>query len=405
MTRVTDKIDNAYLLYVLSKQNIHQACLFTKISRPTMIKYITIKERLDLTLFEDLNKKGKDKLTIGFALDLCKYVLNPEIQVLYYSDLMKYPNRERKSELMTMNTCLICADTNVNLELLPCCNTSICECCLITMLDTAINDLAFLPIRCPFCNVSFPYNFLEWFLYEFGVTLDSWRRSKEYNRSKRHNEIYCKNLFYRYHTLLRFIAIRQKYEGSLEHVGQKLLSEGDKYFGSCTRCSSPPISERRIQRKMFRKMKICSVEKSCVNDENDIAILEPNMFLCKQCQDQAEDPNNLLIRQCPHCGVKTLRPHECNYVQCGDHAWCFVCNERLEMGHNGHNVHYWMGPGTSPYINKCRKSEDYDSPTFILNTCYCNSCKGLPSLCKTLDCLNRTIDEYCSDCIACDNVD
>ena len=161
MPRITDKIDNAYLLYVLSNKKIKQACSLTDISRPTMIKYITIKERLDFTLFEDLNKKGKGKLTIGFALDLCKYVLNPEIQVLYYPDIMKYPNRERKNALMTMNTCMICADSNVNFELLSCCNTSICERCLITMFDTAINDLAFLPVRCPFCNISFSYNFFE----------------------------------------------------------------------------------------------------------------------------------------------------------------------------------------------------------------------------------------------------
>ena len=199
MNRITDKIDNAYLLFVLSNKNINQACSLTKISRQTMNKYITIKERLDFTLFEELNKKGQDKLTIGFALDLCKNVLNPEIQVLYYPELMKYKNEERKNQLMTLNTCMICADTSINFELLPCCKTSICESCLVTMINNSINDLAFLPIRCPFCNVSFSYKFLKWFLYRFTVTIESWRHSKEYIKSKTYNEIYCKNLFYRFH--------------------------------------------------------------------------------------------------------------------------------------------------------------------------------------------------------------
>jgi hypothetical protein len=93
-----------------------------------------------------------------------------------------------------------------------------------------------------------------------------------------------------------------------------------------------------------------------------------------------------------------MNPDGCNYVICGDHNWCFICNERLERNHNGHNVHYWIGRGSGAWSNRCRKSENMNLPTFILNTCNCNSCKGRNSFCRELECMKRTTDEYCSSC-------
>ena len=89
-------------MYILSDKDIVKTCTLTNIKRPTIIKYITIKERLDFTLFSELDKRGKDKLTIGFALDLCKYVLNPDIQIIQYPELIKYPNKERKNQIIEM---------------------------------------------------------------------------------------------------------------------------------------------------------------------------------------------------------------------------------------------------------------------------------------------------------------
>ena len=77
--RITDKIDNIYYVYILSDKDIGKTSSLTNTTRPTIIKYITIKERLDFTLFGELDKKGKEKLPIGFATDLCNYVLNPDI--------------------------------------------------------------------------------------------------------------------------------------------------------------------------------------------------------------------------------------------------------------------------------------------------------------------------------------
>ena len=54
---LTDKIDHAYMMYVLSNKKISKASSLTKISPVTMKKYVTIKERLDITLFDELNKK------------------------------------------------------------------------------------------------------------------------------------------------------------------------------------------------------------------------------------------------------------------------------------------------------------------------------------------------------------
>ena len=102
---------------------------------------------------------------------------------------------------------------------------------------------------------------------------------------------------------------------------------------------------------------------------------------------------NIVIKKCPHCGVRNMRPNGCNYVVCGDHRWCWICEERLENNNNGHNVHYHTGPGTNPYMNRCRVSVNYNAPKFTINArCKCASCRehnGAP-LCRTTDCMNRT---------------
>ena len=142
--QLTDKIDHAYMMYVLSNKIISKASSLTKISPVTMKKYVTIKERLDITLFDELNKKGKEKLQLGFAIDLCNYVLNPEIQIMFYPSLIQIPNKERKSKLEEMNMCMICTDSNIDFEILPCCNTLLCESCLITIMEGTINNLSYL---------------------------------------------------------------------------------------------------------------------------------------------------------------------------------------------------------------------------------------------------------------------
>ena len=381
---LTDKIDHAYMMYVLSNKKISKASSLTKISPVTMKKYVTIKERLDITLFDELNKKGKEKLQLGFALDLCNYVLNPEIQIMFYPSLIQIPNKERKSKLGEMNMCMICADSTINFEILPCCNNLLCGSCLITIMETTINNISIKSIQCPFCNCDFTHTFIQWFLKYTHKSYESWRSLDVYKKNKKYNDLYTNNLYYKYVLTRKMVRRINDY------------SE-DKYYGVCTKCTPVP-SKNMNQARMFRNIKITSVEKTCVNDENEIAVLKPEMFLCSPCKREEEDPNHQIFKKCPHCGIKTVKPDGCNYVMCADHNWCFICNERLERNHNGHNVHYHMGPGSGPFSDKCRKSEDYDAPRFILNTCPCNSCKNGPPLCRSIDCMNRTNHVHCYEC-------
>jgi len=175
---------------------------------------------------------------------------------------------------------------------------------------------------------------------------------------------------------------------------QEKLMDKELIYGPCSLCSYPlPVSKIHRQKEKFRRIKMGSIQRRCANDENQMLVLEPNMFTCGPCRNE-----DVIVKKCPHCGIKTLKPDGCNYVICGDHRWCFICNERLEVNHNGHNVHYWMGSGSSAYSDKCRKSENSNLPTFILDKCDCYSCRGKDSLCLTLDCMERTPRKQCDIC-------
>ena len=51
------KILDAYQLYLLSNRNITETLKLTKITRPTLMKYIKIQECLDFEILEYLDKK------------------------------------------------------------------------------------------------------------------------------------------------------------------------------------------------------------------------------------------------------------------------------------------------------------------------------------------------------------
>ena len=85
-----------------------------------------------------------------------------------------------------------------------------------------------------------------------------------------------------------------------------------------------------------------------------------------------------------------VQMHElCNLWRSIDGVGYVIC--RLPNNHEGHNVHYWTGPGSSPYSNYCRRSINYNRPDFVMETCNCSHCSpfnGL-KLCKNLECYNR----------------
>ena len=60
MSKVTEKIDDVYMLYLLSGKHIAKTGRLTKTTPQTIKKYITIKENLDFSLFNCLDKKGKE---------------------------------------------------------------------------------------------------------------------------------------------------------------------------------------------------------------------------------------------------------------------------------------------------------------------------------------------------------
>ena len=98
---------------------------------------------------------------------------------------------------------------------------------------------------------------------------------------------------------------------------------------------------RKIRNLEF--LSIATIEKDCANDME----LKKEMFMCAPCKDRDE---NVIIKSCPHCGLKTIQPDGCNHVKCQCKGfWCFVCNQRLPGTHEGHTVHFYVGPGSGPY--------------------------------------------------------
>jgi len=409
------RINDAYMLYCLADMDIARTLKLTKVSRGTLNKYITIKERLDMTLFEYMDKKGGSKLTLDMALYICKNVLNPEYQGHILDQIIGLKKPDMIRQIRELSTCVICADQSANFEETPCCNQFLCEGCLIRVAEAAIEDLTFKPINCPFCQQSFTLNEVKDLMIrnyrpKKKNPMWMWKSTGDYYRSLTFGQTYARNLYQKFMGILGAI----EFSMGLVDVGDTMqlntrdyspFSEKGLYYGCCTSCSPDMSRNRDID---FRGIRISSVEKQCIMGENELAVLEPRQFLCVVCKSLTEDPTDTEFKKCPHCGIRTLKPAGCNYVRCGDHRWCFVCEERLENTSNGHNVHYYTGlPGASPYESACRVSlQQFNKPTFVLKTCDCSACvghQGAP-LCRELECMNRVPDtegsqsQYCDKC-------
>jgi hypothetical protein len=303
-------------------------------------------------------------------------------------------------------------DTQVNFEFTPCCKTPICETCLSRTFETYIQDIIFKSVNCPFCNQALDLHYVRWFLKERHKTQELWRKTKTYKVNCNlfiNNRL---NLYNRYLTLIGKIEKhREYYITDIKPNFEELLGT-EKYYGSCSQCSPKfNMATPTLGMQVWSKLEICDVPKECGNGEGGILVLEPEMFRCVVCKSGDEDYNDGVFKKCPHCGIKTIKPDGCNYIYCGDHRWCFICNERIENNANGHNRHYWTGPGTSPYTNRCRESTNSIRERYIIRgLCDCPACaehSGRP-LCRTLDCMNRTEKfgvgrgtecyEYCEEC-------
>ena len=395
------------------------------ISAPTLSKYLTIYDGLHRDLVPYLGRKGKDKLSLGLAMKLVSDVWNPLYQYEIFPTLNAMKNKDALAALEDETQCLICcASTNV-MEQMPCCNQFYCIDCVKRTFESAINAPAFTGIKCPFCHMYFTEDYVKWFLYTMEKSYRAiasagkhalegpteWRNKRRFRLRQRGNDtfIYTHNLYKKYDSMMNCIIDLYRKANDPENIGsytfQTIFGPTSKvYYGPCSRCT-PGVSEVQRQNN-FGHLNICTVEKQCANGEGDVAVLDEDMFVCIVCKSLEENYEDGTFKKCPHCGIKTLKPEGCNYVKCGDHRWCFICNERLEMSHDGHNTHYYTGPGTSAYSSQCRESLNTDTPKFILNTCSCSDCaphNGAP-LCRELECMERCqtsangFMKYCESC-------
>ena len=386
------KILDAYQLYLLSNRNITETLKLTKITRPTLMKYIKIQECLDFEILEYLDKKGKDKLAIGEALKLCDNVMNPEQQNELFLDFIKTKKTERITFLKEETTCLICADSSNHFEYTPCCNTPICNDCFLKTMETNIQDIIFKPICCPFCNKGLSLIFLRWFLKENKKSLETWRNNN-LNYDKNKYIFYKQNLYNKYVTILNKIEDKRNYYVVDEKPDYKALLGEENFYGACSECT-PVFHKREFQRvRGWNRVSVCETPRACGNGVGGLLVLQPEMFRCVVCKSGDENMDDGEFKKCPHCGINTVKPDGCNFIYCGDHRWCWICNERIENIGNGHNKHYWTGPGTSPYSNRCRESIKSDSDRYVIKgNCDCSACaphNGAP-ICRNIDCMNRT---------------
>ena len=397
------KILDVYQLFLLSDRNILKTLRFTKITRPTLIKYIKIIECLDFSLLEYLDKKGKEKLKINDAIYLCDNVMNPDQQ---YKVFHTFHTAQKKDKIRCLNesmTCAICMDTNAYFEYTPCCKTPICETCFSKTFETYIQDTIFKSVKCPYCNTNLDLTYVKWYLKNrIQNDTELWRKTKTFPKKCHFNLSYQINLYNKYLTMISRIETFQNYYiNDIEPDFKTLLGE-EKYFGACSECL--PLFEKDdlavIPKRRWNNFDIADIPRECGNGEGGILVVEPRMFRCIVCKSKDEDYDDGEFKKCPHCGIKTVKPSGCNFIYCGDHRWCWICNERIENNENGHNKHYWTGPGTSPYTNQCRTSINSNALSYVIEgKCDCSACKehGGAPICKNIDCMKRTFVKYISD--------
>jgi len=388
--RITEEIDDIYMRYLLYGMDFKMLAKCSKKTLPTLRKYVVIKEGLDIFLYPLL---GTKELTMDIALTLCKNVLNPHIQSNVHPSLKGLKTKEKKELIPTFRQCDICAGVSTGKEIMVCCENTLCIKCMISIIEESLNGVCLKEICCPFCREILPDKYLREILLMKTLHratggkktyVEPWRNKNEYDSLQ-----YIKGTFYLQNLFRKYRQIQRK-----------LVEKGDEqtrethHFGFCNGCIRNYFYEKKHfmfahKHRMIPNLpylNIASVEKDCANDME----LKEEMFMCPPCKEKEE---NVVIKSCPHCGIKTIQPDGCNYVRCRcKHFWCFICNHRLPGTTEGHNVHFYVGPGSGPYGDKCRISEDRKKDTHILEYCKCPDCqkrKGAP-LCKEIDCIDST---------------
>lgn len=407
----SQKINDVYIRYLLNDRNIEKTLSHTNISQATLRKYIKLCENSHFSLLSFLDQK-KNKLTIDQAIFFIDRVMNPDFQGEIIEEFIKTPSKLRKEKLPTLLTCNICCEPNkIIFEAMPCCQQFICEKCFVNHIITCINELSFKGLQCPYCREHFPYDYIKYHLIKHQEMYNSyrmigdtnWRKNRTYDNqtyfSKYLRKIYFKNIMNKFAKLIHLIQKDKKMRMGFRDADIKNVFEGEYYYGCCPSCTEDPIQNKSVD---YKKITVQKVEKACVNAENELVVLEPQMFNCIVCKSFEENYNDGTFKKCPHCGIKTVKPEGCNYIRCGDHRWCWICNERVENNTHGHNDHYYIGSGSSAYSDKCRVSENHSGEKYILNNhCSCSACSHYNGqrLCLRLECMNRVSNfnsNYCT---------
>lgn len=409
---LTEKIDEACHLFSLCGGNYSKTLRYLKIGQPTLKNYVSIGNHLEFSLLENLDKKGSEKISMSLALKLVNSLFNPDHQLKVYASIKHLSNKERILKIDEHTECPICFDNSPSHEYFKCCDTFVCTDCVYKHLDISINDIVFEGCKCPMCSKYMSKKKITGIL-DFGSKSYPEKQWIIRNKEVSYRSIYYKNLLMKFIEMIEAVRkINKKTKRTINpnlRIFQKSFQNSEIYYGNCKGCC-PRVSKRKEKPLYQYNLKVKTIDKECVNGNGELVVLHKDMFKCEKCITKEEQEN--IFKKCPHCGIKTLKPDGCNYVNCGDHRWCFICNERLPDNHEGHNVHYWMGPGTSPWGDSCRRSSNYQInnrmvPDFVLNMCDCSSCSqfGGAPLCRSLDCMERgdkTSDGFktlCSECL------
>lgn len=393
-------IDDIYVTYISSNRDMKELMKYTNKSRPTINKYIFIKENLDDELFRLFKTK---KITIAIAEYLSKWIRNHDIQRIIFPQLEKLKTPQKKELILKQTSCMICCTEEgcILKEHLPCCNNSICYGCMISIISSCLEGASLNIIKCPFCREILPYELIK----SICRIEELWRYN--YRRKfKVYETRYKVNLLNIYKNMIMKIVNNSEppKPDTLQIIDKKMETS---HYGHCLECIERVyVNEDRFKYitkyspgNMFLKnVHIAEVQKECINVDVDI---KSDLFKCVVCKDKHENP---MIKKCPHCGIKTLQPDGCNYVRCECfNRWCFVCNYRLTNDWNGHNAHYYIGQGSSAYDYACRVSVNHSEEKYTIDNCTCEYCQkrsGKP-LCSNIEC-NEMVDNggiLCSKCI------
>ena len=168
------------------------------------------------------------------------------------------------------------------------------------MIDTNVNDLAFY--RCknvPFlsCFILLLIKLIQFFVIVM-IQKNYGDKIKKYYKTMKFNTMYSQNLYFKFINIISCIELVNNHALDNNSNDLKSLLGDEFYFGSCPSCT-PTINDNQSQRRRFNRLRIGKVEKQCVNDQNQIVVLEPNMFLCVVCKSHLEDPNDGVFKKMP----------------------------------------------------------------------------------------------------------